>query len=80
MLLQGVTNVLKPTSKRIWLKMKPTEKVINIVSQLLTYYKQGINNFGQVTNISQNIRFALFFKSILLGGIIKVLKSINKSI
>ena len=44
------------------------------------YCELGTNSFGQVTNIFKNTRFTLFFKSMLLGDITKVLKPTNKSI
>ena len=46
------------------MKIKPTQKVINIVSQLPTNCDQGTNNLAQVTNISRNTRIDLFFKSL----------------
>ena len=60
--------------------MKPTEKVTNIVSQLLTYCKQGTKKLGTVTKISRNTWLAFFFKSMLLERIIKVFKPTNKNI
>ena len=60
-----ITKILKPTNKSVWLKMKPTQKVTNIVSKLPTYFDKGINNLGQLTVISCNTRSILYFKSIL---------------
>ena len=51
--------------------MKPTKKVTNITSQLPTYCDKITNNLGQVINISYNIRFTLFFKSIFLYELLK---------
>ena len=53
------------------MKMKPTQKVINIASQLPTFCDKHTNNVDQVTNISCNTRFALFFKSIFLYELLK---------
>ena len=42
--------------------MKLTQKVTNIVSQLLTYHYKGTNNLAQNANIPCNTIFAFFFK------------------
>ena len=56
----------KTKNKSVWLKMKATQKVTNIASQLLTYCDKGTNKLDKVTNLSKNTRFAFFFKSIFL--------------
>ena len=61
----------KLTNKSVWLKMKPTQKVFNIVSHLPTYYDKGTNKLGQVINLSKNTGFAFFFKSIFLEELLK---------
>ena len=53
------------------MKMKPTQKVINIASQLPTYYDQVTNNLKQVTNTSKNAKFGFSFKSMSLEELLK---------
>ena len=57
-----IIKFLKSTNKSVWLKMKSTKKVTNIANQLPTYSDKCTNNLDQVTNMSCNTRFALFFK------------------
>ena len=79
-LLRGIIKVIETTNKSIWLKNNLIKKVTNISSQLPIYGKQSTNNLDQVSNIFKKTRVAFFFKSILLGGIINILKPANKSI
>ena len=67
----GIIKILTITKKSVWLKMKQTQKVTNIASQLPTYCDKGTNKLGQVTNISKNTRFAFFFKSMFMEELLK---------
>ena len=49
-------------------------KSYQLAGQLPTYCDEDTNNLGQITNISYNTRFAMFFKSMFLY---KFLKSSN---
>ena len=51
--------------------MKQTQKITKIASQLPTYCDKDTNKLGQVTNISSNARFTLFFKSMFLNKLLK---------
>ena len=62
----GIITHPKPTNNNFCLKTKLTQNVTNIDSQLPTYYDEGTNNLGKVTNASCNTRFTLNFKSMLL--------------
>ena len=66
-----IIKILKSTNKSVWLKMKLTQKVTNIVSQLPTYCDKGTKNMGQVTNKTCNTRFTLFFKTMFFYELIK---------
>ena len=70
MLLRGIIKVLKSIQVKSY----------NIASQLPTCCESGNNSLGLVSNISRDTRFTFFFKSSLLGEIIRVHKGINKSI
>ena len=61
----------KSTNKSVWLKMKSTQKVTNIASQLPTYCDKGTTKLGKVTNLSRNTRFAFFFKFMFLKDLLK---------
>ena len=52
--------------QHFWLKSKRTEKVTNIVCQLLTYFDKRINNSAQDANMSCNTKFVFFFKAMVL--------------
>ena len=53
------------------MKMKPTQKVTNTTSQLLTYCDKGTNNLAQDTIISCNTKFVFFFKPMFFEELLK---------
>ena len=80
MLLEEMIKLLKPTNKSIWLKIKSTKKL----PILSVSYQHIVNNISTIwTRILSYLGILdlfIFFKSMSLGIIIKVLKSTNKII
>ena len=67
-----IIKIIKSTNNSVWLKIKPTQKGTNIISQLPTYCDKCTNNLGQNTTISMNTRFTYFFKSQFLEKLLPI--------
>ena len=53
------------------MKMKPTQKVTNIASQLPIYCDKGTNNLAQDAIISCTTKFTFFFKHMFFEELLK---------